>query len=284
MKKLKNGFAWSIFLYSGLLFSENLDAGISEQQISVPQDNFEVTAVEVTPTQTSVAQEGSTDVPTKEQRDLYFRGWGYFVAHGSGMANLGLNSDEIEQILQGVKAAASGDERPWIYLNELEKAQQFLLQRAKEQIENTKKLAELFLKTKDSDPTIRKTTSGLRYKIIKEGDDVRADEDCTVEIDYEGRLMDGKIFDSTHERGEKASLYLGLLMPGFREAITLVGNGSEIQAFIPSELAYGDENVGLIPGGSVLDYTIKIDKIIKPTIEPDTHKNDPEINKEPLGN
>jgi hypothetical protein len=185
MKKLSNGLIGSIFLYSGLLFAEGINVDADRQPISALRDSS-VAAVEAVPTQTQLPTMGAENTtPTKEQQELYFRELGYFIAHSAGIANLGLNGEESEQVVRGVRAAINGEESSWTHLDELGKAQEFFLQREREKIENTKKLAELFLKTKDGDSGIQRTASGLRHRIIKEGDATRADEDCTVEMDWE---------------------------------------------------------------------------------------------------
>jgi FKBP-type peptidyl-prolyl cis-trans isomerase FkpA/FKBP-type peptidyl-prolyl cis-trans isomerase FklB len=201
-------------------------------------------------------------VVTKAQQDLYLQTLGHIVARNAELMNFGLTSPEIEQLISGIKSALNGGEPPLSKPQDVENMQSFFEQREKEQIESNRKLGETFLKGKEKEPGVKKTASGLLYKIVKEGDTMRANEDCTVEIDYEGKLIGGKIFDSTYERGERASLYLGMLIPGFREAITLIGNGGEIEAFFPSDLAYGDEMMGPIAGGSTLIFSIKVHKII----------------------
>jgi FKBP-type peptidyl-prolyl cis-trans isomerase len=199
---------------------------------------------------------------------LYLKTYGYTIGSNSGLLTLGLNADEIECVLQGVRDEVHGEKLPAFKEEEFENMQNFIIQKERERLENTKKSAETFFKNKDIEPGIQKTASGLRYKIIKAGDTVRASDDYTVEFDYEGKFIDGKIFDSTNEQGRKPiSFYIGGLIPGLREALTLVCKGREIQVFIPSDLAYGDGGSALIPGGSTLDFTIKIHKITKPEPE-----------------
>jgi FKBP-type peptidyl-prolyl cis-trans isomerase len=221
-------------------------------------------------------------VDQKTQQNRYLQTLGQIIVRNAGLANFGLDTQEIEQVINGMKAALNGERIPTTTPEEMENMQQFFEQKEKDQIANTKKLGEVFLKTKQAEPNVQKTASGLLYKIVKPGDNMRANEDCSVEIDYEGKLINGEVFDSTYERKEKASLYLGMLIPGFSEAIKLVGQGGELQAFIPSDLAYGDENVGPILGGSVLDFSIKVYKIIQPTLEKEEPNGKEEPKKEEL--
>ncbi|MDR2806562.1 MAG: FKBP-type peptidyl-prolyl cis-trans isomerase [Puniceicoccales bacterium] len=267
MKALKNRFVSSVYLWGSLLFIEVLEASPAPNVATEKPPSTE----NVTFTKTTVsAVQSPVAVPSKEEQNLYLKTFGHITARNGGLPFFGLDAAEVEQVLLGIKSAIQGEEPLITKPEEFEKMQNFFIQKEREQIENTKKLSEVFLKAKDSEAGIKKMPSGLRYKIIKEGDAVRACEDCTVEIDYEGRLINGKVFDSTYKVGERASFYFGWqVIPGFREAVSLIGNGGEIQAFIPAELGYGDENFDTIPGGSVLDFTIKVHKIISPVINPD---------------
>jgi FKBP-type peptidyl-prolyl cis-trans isomerase len=87
---------------------------------------------------------------------------------------------------------------------------------------------------------IQRTESGLLYLIVEPGSSVRAtaDED-RVEVNYEGRLRDGTLFDSSHERGETATFTLKEVISGWREGMKLVGKGGTIRLWIPPTLAYG---------------------------------------------
>jgi FKBP-type peptidyl-prolyl cis-trans isomerase len=83
---------------------------------------------------------------------------------------------------------------------------------------------------------------------MKLEDNMRANEHYNVEIDYEGKLINRRVCDSTYESKEKASPYLHMAIPGISEAIKLIGQGGEIYGFIPSDPAHGDGNVGPILG------------------------------------
>ncbi|MEM6413065.1 MAG: FKBP-type peptidyl-prolyl cis-trans isomerase [Pseudomonadota bacterium] len=85
------------------------------------------------------------------------------------------------------------------------------------------------------------TTSGLQYKIINEGTDGAASptDANVVKVHYEGRLIDGTIFDSSYERGEPAEFPLGRVIPGWIEGVQLMSEGDKYQFYIKPELAYG---------------------------------------------
>ena len=81
--------------------------------------------------------------------------------------------------------------------------------------------------------------SGLQYKIITEGTGAKPSATDTVETHYEGRLINGTVFDSSYQRGETTSFPVDRVIKGWTEALQLMPVGSKWQLFIPSELAYG---------------------------------------------
>lgn len=92
---------------------------------------------------------------------------------------------------------------------------------------------------------IKKTASGLMYELIEEGDtEVMPTTADQVRVIYEGRLKDGKVFDSSIQRGDTAQFSLSQVIPGWSEGLTLVGKGGKIKLWIPSELGYGAQGAG----------------------------------------
>lgn len=235
---------------------------------SLPAENTkqpETTSASATAEKT--AQKPETPKVIPEQEALYWRALGHVIARNSNLSGFGVTNAEFEKIIAGLKEAVI-EKQPIKALTEQQSIdmQNFFMNREKEQIENNKKLGAAFLQAKAKEAGFVTAQSGICYKITAPGDAVRANDDCSVEIDYEGKLIDGTVFDSSFERKEHASFYLGMVIPGFREALKLIGNNGEIQVFIPSNLAYGDENMGPIPGGSVLEFKIKLYKITSPDI------------------
>ena len=86
--------------------------------------------------------------------------------------------------------------------------------------------------------------SGLQYKILKEGNGPKPKASDTVKCHYEGRLIDGTVFDSSIRRGEPAEFPVGGVIQGWVEALQLMPVGSKWQLYIPSEMAYGSHGAG----------------------------------------
>lgn len=102
------------------------------------------------------------------------------------------------------------------------------------------------------------TSSGLQYEIITQGEGPLPTASSTVEVHYEGKLIDGTEFDSSYKRGESISFPLNRVIKGWTEGVQLMPVGSVYRFFIPSELAYGSQNKGSIPPNSVLIFKIEL--------------------------
>jgi FKBP-type peptidyl-prolyl cis-trans isomerase len=109
-------------------------------------------------------------------------------------------------------------------------------------------------------PGVKVTASGLQYKVLKSGPTTgptpkREDE---VKVNYEGKLLDGTVFDSTYQRGEPAVFGVNGLIAAWTEALQLMRPGDVWELYAPANLAYGDEGAGPIPPGSALEFKIEL--------------------------
>jgi FKBP-type peptidyl-prolyl cis-trans isomerase len=86
--------------------------------------------------------------------------------------------------------------------------------------------------------------SGLQYKILKEGDGPKPTTSDRVKVHYRGTLIDGKVFDSSYDRGEPASFGVTQVIQGWQEALQLMPVGSKWMVYIPASLGYGERGAG----------------------------------------
>ncbi len=91
---------------------------------------------------------------------------------------------------------------------------------------------------------INTTTSGLQYEVLTLGEGGKPSSTDNVTVHYEGKTLDGKIFDSSYKRGTPASFPLNRVIAGWTEGVQLMPEGSKYRFFIPSDLAYGERGAG----------------------------------------
>lgn len=128
-----------------------------------------------------------------------------------------------------------------------------------------KKIGENFLAANKNKPGVVALPSGLQYTIVRAGTGPKPTLTDKVKVHYHGTLIDGKVFDSSVERGEPIELNVNGVIPGWTEALQLMPVGSKWKLFIPSNLAYGDQQAGpMIAPGSTLIFDVELLDIIKP--------------------
>ena len=116
--------------------------------------------------------------------------------------------------------------------------------------ERNLQLAKDFLAENGKKDGIKSTSSGLQYEVISEGpeDGKSPAATDTVEVDYQGTLVNGTEFDSSYARGQSATFALNRVIPGWTEGLQLMSEGDKFRFYIPPELAYGVRGG---PGGSI---------------------------------
>lgn len=102
------------------------------------------------------------------------------------------------------------------------------------------------------------TASGLQYEVLKEGAGAKPKASSAVKVHYEGKLLDGTVFDSSIARGEPVSFQLNQVIAGWTEGVQLMSPGAKYRFTIPSELAYGASGAGPIPPNSVLVFEVEL--------------------------
>lgn len=105
---------------------------------------------------------------------------------------------------------------------------------------------------------VKTTASGLQYEIIKQGTGKQATANSTVQVNYEGKLVDGTVFDSSYTRGQPAEFPLSGTIPGWIEGIPLLKEGGSIMLYVPAKLAYGEQGNQAIPPNSVLIFKVDL--------------------------
>ncbi|MEX0968523.1 MAG: FKBP-type peptidyl-prolyl cis-trans isomerase [Bacteroidia bacterium] len=186
------------------------------------------------------------------------------ISIGSNMNQQGLDSLDVDLVAAAMRASIQGDTNVLINMQEAGQYIQNQMQAATQrQQESSRHEGQAFLEDNRQKEDVQVTASGLQYKIMEEGSGARPGANDTVRVHYEGRLTDGKVFDSSIERGEPAQFPVNGVIPGWTEALKLMKEGAKWQLYIPSDLAYGERGAGAdIPPHSVLIFDVELLKVI----------------------
>lgn len=183
--------------------------------------------------------------------------------------NLGLNLNVVAQSLidmaSGKNNWTQAQMSPILrrFQSEFEKREQKKREDMLASVDKNKEEGEKFLKENGQKKEIKTTKSGLQYQVLQKGNGNRPTVNNTVKVHYTGKLLNGKVFDSSVERGEPMEFPIGAVIPGWTEGLQLMDEGSKYILYIPSNLAYGDNPVGDIPPGSTLIFEVELIQIVK---------------------
>lgn len=124
---------------------------------------------------------------------------------------------------------------------------------------DAKKEGEVFLVANKAKEGVKTTSSGLQYKVLVEGKGAQPKPTDTVTVNYKGTLVNGKVFDSSYDRGEPASFPVNQVIKGWSEALPMMKTGSKWQIVVPAEMAYGAHGAGKdIPPNATLVFEVEL--------------------------
>ena len=121
-----------------------------------------------------------------------------------------------------------------------------------------------FLEKNKSKPGVKTTASGLQYEVITEGTGIKPTTVDTFVAHYRGTLLDGTEFDASYNRGQPLVYPVTGVIRGWTEGLQLMAVGSKYKFYIPYNLAYGTNDNGAIPGGSMLIFELDLLDVKKP--------------------
>ena len=172
--------------------------------------------------------------------------------------------EALEDLYEG-KTPSLTDEEIGVILDNLQQklaaeAQQKEAAAAEENLAKGQK----FLAANAKKKGVKVTDSGLQYKIIKQGKGAKPAATSSVKVHYEGKLIDGTIFDSSYQRGEPVNFKVNQVIAGWQEALQLMPIGSEWEVYIPASLAYGPAGAGgSIGPNEALVFKVELQEIEK---------------------
>lgn len=140
----------------------------------------------------------------------------------------------------------------------LQRFQQEFERKQREGVQDNIKAGEVYLKEISNNKSVYTTSSGLKYRKMRDGNGKKPKVTDRVKVHYTGKLIDGTTFDSSVERGEPITFMLNQVIPGWTEGLQLMDEGSKYMLYIPYNLGYGEQAAGIIPPGSTLIFEVEL--------------------------
>ena len=170
--------------------------------------------------------------------------------------SIGDFAKSIEDVMEGKETAFSSREAQIML-------QEYFSKKQKEEAQAHIAEGKAYLDANAKKPGVTVTKSGLQYEVLQEGTGKSPKATDTVRCHYEGRLLDGTVFDSSYKRGEPADFGLNQVIPGWTEGVQLMKEGAKFRFTIPYLLAYGEQGAGAsIPPFSTLIFDVELVKVL----------------------
>ncbi len=206
------------------------------------------------------------------QKDKVSYGIGVQVAKTLKGQGIDVNPDllikGLRDALSGQKLLMSDDELNTTMSALQQEMNQKQMQERVKHADDNKKTGDAFLADNGKKQGVVTLPSGLQYKILKPAEGKKPTDADTVSCNYRGTLIDGTEFDKS-EAGQPATFEVGMVIPGFKEALKLMPVGSTWQFFIPPNLAYGERGAGNVIGpNTTLIFEVELLSIKDKTANP----------------
>jgi FKBP-type peptidyl-prolyl cis-trans isomerase FkpA len=205
----------------------------------------------------SVADKADASVMDKDTS------YAFGMAIAAGFKDMDLKFD-YASLTQGFRDYLEGKKTKYTENDAMAKVQTAYATAIDAKSQNSKQQETDFFAENAKKSGIKTTVSGLQYEVISEGNGPKPLSTDMVQVNYEGKLIDGTIFDSSYQRGEPVEFPLDAVIPGWTEGLQLMSEGSAYNFYIPSNLAYGENGAGAtIPPYSTLIFKVELLAIVK---------------------
>ena len=183
---------------------------------------------------------------------------GLVIAHQ--LKSMGIEDFSVEDFSQSVSDVLA-DKTPAMTNREAQELlNDYFQKKQKEEAEKAIAEGKVFLEANGKREGVTTTKSGLQYEVLTPGKGERSPKATdTVVCHYEGRLVSGKVFDSSYERNQPAEFGLNQVIPGWTEGLQLMSEGAKFRFYIPYLLGYGEQGAGpSIPPYSTLLFDVEL--------------------------
>ncbi|GAC1337703.1 MAG: FKBP-type peptidyl-prolyl cis-trans isomerase [Myxococcales bacterium] len=192
---------------------------------------------------------------TDEEKTLYALG----LLVGKNLGELGLSKAELATVQHGIADQVTGV-KPKVEMTEYQqKIQEFAKKRHEAAVAKGKGDSKVYLEKAAKEPGIQKLPSGLLFKTLTPGKGASPTATDKVKVNYEGKLTNGTVFDSSYARKEPITFPLSGVIKCWTEGVQKMHVGETAQLICPSDIAYGDSgHPPTIPGGSTLVFKVEL--------------------------
>ena len=182
---------------------------------------------------------------------------------GQQIKSMNIEHFNVEDFAQSVSDVREGKQTAFSSREAQIMLQDFFSKKQKEEAQAHIAEGKAYLDANAKKEGVVVTKSGLQYEVLQEGTGKSPKATDTVRCHYEGRLLDGTIFDSSYKRGEPADFGLNQVIPGWTEGVQLMKEGAKFRFTIPYLLAYGEQGAGSsIPPFSTLIFDVELIKVM----------------------
>jgi FKBP-type peptidyl-prolyl cis-trans isomerase FklB len=181
------------------------------------------------------------------------------MSMASNLINSGLKQIDVESFVKAFTEIME-NAAPSMSPQEANKViQNYFNKRQDEMLENNLRAGEAFLEENGKKEGVVTLSSGLQYEILQDGNGAKPKATDKVKCHYHGTLLDGRVFDSSVQRGQPAVFGVNQVIKGWIEALQLMSVGSKWRLYIPSGLAYGAQGAGdSIEPNSTLIFDVEL--------------------------
>ncbi len=200
------------------------------------------------------------DLETDEERLGYSLGvtLGQSIQQDVDNLNVDAFTQAIRDVFAGDELEMTDEEMAQALMSFQQEAMAAREAETEEQSASNREAGEAYLTENAERDGVETTESGLQYRVLEAGDGASPEADSSVEVHYEGALIDGTVFDSSYERGDPVSFRVDQVIEGWQEALQLMSVGDTWEIVIPSELAYGAQGQGPIGPHETLVFKVEL--------------------------
>lgn len=182
---------------------------------------------------------------------------------GQQLKSMNIENFSVEDFAKSVSDVIEGRKPAFSHQEAQAMLQDFFQKKQKQEAQQAIASGKAYLDENAKKAGVKVTKSGLQYEVLTEGSGKSPKATDTVRCHYEGRLLDGTVFDSSYRRGTPADFGLGQVIPGWTEGVQLMKEGAKFRFTIPYLLAYGEQGAGSsIPPFSTLIFDVELIKVL----------------------